>query len=174
MRAHLRYVQRDGVARERVHAFERIAERLTQKLGFRRFACLRLDGAKPMLISSYPKSWTSRYYQPGYQQLDPVVLRAKVEPDLLVREVQRARVRGGASSVASLIFDEATTFDIRRQGCLIEGNAEPAQVKASALAMTRVERPAAPASTCTSPPRPRPTLDTKPSPLQRASGRARI
>nr|WP_271593160.1 autoinducer binding domain-containing protein [Bradyrhizobium sp. CCBAU 65884] len=64
-----------------VHAFERIAERLTQKLGFRRFAYSLLDGAKPKLISSYPKSWTSRYYQPGYQQLDPVVLRARLERD---------------------------------------------------------------------------------------------
>jgi len=34
------------------------------------------------LISSYPKSWTSRYFQLGYQRLDPVVLRARAERDL--------------------------------------------------------------------------------------------
>ena len=59
--------------------FERVATRLTQRLGFQRFAYLRLTGETPMLISSYPKSWTSRYFQLGYQQLDPVVRRARAE-----------------------------------------------------------------------------------------------
>ncbi|MCA6115258.1 autoinducer binding domain-containing protein [Bradyrhizobium sp. WSM 1738] len=59
--------------------FERIAARLTQRLGFQRSAYLRLTGERPMLISSYPRSWTSRYFQLGYQQLDPVVRRARAE-----------------------------------------------------------------------------------------------
>ncbi|MCK1394372.1 autoinducer binding domain-containing protein [Bradyrhizobium sp. 1] len=63
-------------------AFERVAARIAQKLGFQRFAYLRLTGDTPLLISSYPKSWTSRYFDLGYQQLDPVVLRARIERDL--------------------------------------------------------------------------------------------
>ncbi|WP_456837572.1 autoinducer binding domain-containing protein [Bradyrhizobium sp. USDA 4486] len=92
-------------------AFERIATRLTQKLGFERFAYLRLDGEAPLLISSYPRSWTSRYFQLGYQQLDPVILRARAERDLFCW--------GGAGRIAAgnraqrQFFDEATTFGIR-------------------------------------------------------------
>jgi LuxR family transcriptional activator of conjugal transfer of Ti plasmids len=92
-------------------AFERIAARVTQKLGFERFAYLRLDGEAPLLISSYPRSWTSRYFQLGYQQLDPVVLRARAKRDLFSW--------GGAARIAAgdraqrQFFDEATTFGIR-------------------------------------------------------------
>lgn len=60
-------------------AFERIATRVTQQLGFKRFAYLRLKGGKPALISSYPKPWTERYFDLGYQQIDPVVWRASRE-----------------------------------------------------------------------------------------------
>jgi len=92
-------------------AFERVAARLALKLGFERFAYLRLDGSAPLLISSYPKSWTSRYFQLGYQQLDPVVLRARAERDLFCW--------GGTGRIAARsraqrqFFDEATTFGIR-------------------------------------------------------------
>ncbi|MBR0954904.1 hypothetical protein [Bradyrhizobium canariense] len=44
-------------------AFERVGMRLTQRLGFQRFAYLRLNGDTSMLISSYPKSWTGEAYQ---------------------------------------------------------------------------------------------------------------
>jgi autoinducer binding domain-containing protein len=60
-------------------AFERVACRVTQSLGFQRFAYLGLTCDTPMLISSYPKSWTSRYFELGYQRLDPVVRRARSE-----------------------------------------------------------------------------------------------
>ncbi|MCJ9700823.1 autoinducer binding domain-containing protein [Bradyrhizobium sp. SHOUNA76] len=92
-------------------AFERVAARLAQKLGFQRFAYLRLTGDTPLLISSYPKSWTSRYFHLGYQQLDPVVLRARAERDLFSW--------GGATRAAAgnraqrQFFDEATTFGLR-------------------------------------------------------------
>lgn len=46
------------------------------------FAYLRLNGDTPTLISSYPKSWTNRNFQLRYQQLDPIVLRARVEHTL--------------------------------------------------------------------------------------------
>src|SRR4051794_3619348 len=67
---------------EGADAFELIATRLTQKLGFQRFAYLRLGEDAPILISSYPKRWTSRYFHLRYEQLDPVVLRARGERDL--------------------------------------------------------------------------------------------
>jgi hypothetical protein len=39
-------------------------------------------GDTPTLISSYPKSWTNRYFDLRYQQLDPVVRRARREHDV--------------------------------------------------------------------------------------------
>ncbi|MCK1479507.1 autoinducer binding domain-containing protein [Bradyrhizobium sp. 197] len=93
------------------NAFERIAARLAQKLGFQRFAYLRLTDEAPMLISSYPKSWTSRYFHLGYQQLDPVVLRARVERDLF--SWGGAACAPAGSRAQRQFFDEATTFGIR-------------------------------------------------------------
>ncbi|UPJ47686.1 autoinducer binding domain-containing protein [Bradyrhizobium sp. 200] len=94
-----------------VDEFERVATRLTQQLGFQRFAYLRLTGDTPTLISSYPKSWTSRYFQLGYQQLDPVVRRARVEHALF------SWGGGGSAPVGNReqrrFFDEAATFGIR-------------------------------------------------------------
>lgn len=94
-----------------VNAFERVAARLAQRLGFQRFAYLRLAGDNPMLISSYPKSWTGRYFDLGYQRLDPVVLRARVERDLFSwGGVARAPA---GNREQRQFFDEASTFGIR-------------------------------------------------------------
>jgi LuxR family transcriptional activator of conjugal transfer of Ti plasmids len=96
---------------ETADEFERVATRLTHRLGFQHFAYLRLAGETPMLISSYPKSWTSRYFNLGYQHLDPVVHRARLEHALFSW--------GGAGSLRignrerRRFFDEATTFGIR-------------------------------------------------------------
>ena len=92
-------------------AFERIASRLAQRLGFQRFAYLRLSGEAPMLISSYPRSWTSRYFHLGYQQLDPVVLRARVERDLF--SWRGAACAPAGSRAQRQLFDEAKAFGIR-------------------------------------------------------------
>ncbi|MCA6111297.1 autoinducer binding domain-containing protein [Bradyrhizobium cenepequi] len=94
-----------------VAEFERVGTRLTQRLGFQRFAYLRLTDDTPRLISSYPKSWTSRYFQLGYQEFDPVVRRARVEHALFGW--------GGVGSAPvgnreqRRFFDEAATFGIR-------------------------------------------------------------
>lgn len=93
------------------NAFERIAGRLTKKFGFQRFAYLRLADDSPMLISSYPRVWTSRYFHLQYQQLDPVVQRAKVERDLFVWGGEVSKPAG--SRVQRQFFDEAMTFGIR-------------------------------------------------------------
>jgi hypothetical protein len=47
--------------------FARIARRITERFGFRWFAYLGLSDDTRTLISSYPKSWTDRYFDPGYQ-----------------------------------------------------------------------------------------------------------
>jgi LuxR family transcriptional activator of conjugal transfer of Ti plasmids len=92
-------------------AFERVANRVTQRLGFQRFAYLRLTGEAPMLISSYPKSWTSRYFQLGYQQLDPVVHRARLEHSLFSWGGDASPPAGNREQ--RRFFDEARTFGIR-------------------------------------------------------------
>ncbi|WP_024512717.1 autoinducer binding domain-containing protein [Bradyrhizobium sp. ARR65] len=94
-----------------VDEFERIATRLTQRLGLQRFAYLRIAGDTPMLISSYPKSWTSRYFQLRYQQLDPVLLRARVERALFGWGGEMSSPVGNREQ--RRFFDEATTFGIR-------------------------------------------------------------
>ncbi len=91
-------------------SFERVATRVTQRLGFRWFAYLRIVEDAPKLISSYPKSWTSRYFHLHYEQLDPVVRRARLERDLF-------SWGPGASTPAGTrkqrkFFEEATTFGI--------------------------------------------------------------
>src|SRR3954471_24905533 len=91
-------------------AFERVAARLTQRLGFRCFAYLWIAEEAPKLISSYPKSWTSRYFDLHYEQLDPVIRRARLERDLF-------NWGAGASTPAGTheqrkFFEEATTFGI--------------------------------------------------------------
>lgn len=90
--------------------FERVATRVTQRLGFRWFAYLSIVADAPKLISSYPKSWTSRYFDLHYEQLDPVVKRARLEYDLF-------SWGSGASTPTGTreqrkFFEEATTFGI--------------------------------------------------------------
>src|SRR5258708_12691066 len=91
-------------------SFERVATRVTQRLGFRWFAYLRIADNTPALISSYPRSWTSRYFDLGYQHLDPVVQRTRLKHDVFSW--------GGDISVPvgsreqRKFFDEAVTFGI--------------------------------------------------------------
>lgn len=91
--------------------FERIAKRMTERLGFRWFAYLRLSDDNPTLLSSYPKSWTNRYFDLGYQQIDPVVRRARQESELF-------GWGGGAPTATGSreqrrFFEEAMTFGIK-------------------------------------------------------------
>jgi LuxR family transcriptional regulator, activator of conjugal transfer of Ti plasmids len=92
-------------------AFERIAARVTAGLGFERFAYLRLGTGTPTLISSYPKSWTDRYFRLGYQQLDPVVHRARSENALFSWGGEASSPKGTREQ--RRFFDEAMTFGIR-------------------------------------------------------------
>jgi LuxR family transcriptional regulator, activator of conjugal transfer of Ti plasmids len=90
--------------------FERVASRVIRRLGFERFAYLRIADDTPALLSSYPKSWTKRYFDLRYQKIDPVVQRAAKEYDLFAWG--GSPIIGGAKE-QQRFFDEATTFGIK-------------------------------------------------------------
>ena len=92
--------------------FARIARRITYDLGFRWFAYLRLSSDDTRaLISSYPKSWTGRYFELGYQHIDPVVRRARQENDPFSWGGGAPRAAGNREQ--RRFFDEAMTFGIK-------------------------------------------------------------
>jgi LuxR family transcriptional regulator, activator of conjugal transfer of Ti plasmids len=91
--------------------FEKVARRVTQRLAFRWFAYLRVTDDAPMLISSYPKSWTGRYFDLAYQKLDPVVRRARREHNLFSWGGGVPRATGTREQ--RRFFDEAMTFGIK-------------------------------------------------------------
>lgn len=91
-------------------SFERVAVRITHRLGFRSFAYLRLAAESPALISSYPKSWTERYFGLKYQNVDPVVRRAAAEHDVFAWD---GSVVQSENRQLKRFFDEATAFGIR-------------------------------------------------------------
>ncbi|WP_342722659.1 autoinducer binding domain-containing protein [Bradyrhizobium sp. B097] len=91
--------------------FEKVARRVTLRLGFRWFAYLQITNHAPMLVSSYPKAWTGRYFELGYQRLDPVVRRARSENEIF-HWGDGAPKPAGTKQQRSF-FDEAMTFGIR-------------------------------------------------------------
>ena len=103
------FVESIELARDEVE-FERAAARTAMRLGFRWFAYLRIVERTPKLISSYPKSWTSRYFDLHYQQLDPVVRRARLEHDLFGWK-SGAPVQVGTKDQRRF-FEEAVSFGI--------------------------------------------------------------
>ncbi|MCA6110815.1 autoinducer binding domain-containing protein [Bradyrhizobium cenepequi] len=91
--------------------FERLATRSAHGLGFRWFAYLSMTEDAPKLISSYPRSWTDRYFRLNYQRLDPVIHRARHEHSLFGWTTEGSiRPR---SSEQRRFFVEATTFGIK-------------------------------------------------------------
>lgn len=91
--------------------FERTAARTTVFLGFRWFAYLRIVEGAPKLISCYPRSWSSRYFDLHYQQLDPVIRRARLDHDLF-GWASGAAAPGGTKDQRRF-FEEAVSFGIR-------------------------------------------------------------
>jgi LuxR family transcriptional activator of conjugal transfer of Ti plasmids len=87
--------------------FHKVAGRFAERLGFRWFAYIKHSAGKPTIISSYPRDWTARYVECGYQQLDPIVRRAKRDNAAfawnsrlpgLIRTAQQRRFFGEAAS----------------------------------------------------------------------------
>jgi len=92
--------------------FERIATRAYHGLGFRWFAYLSIVDSSQKLISSYPKSWTSRYLRHRYHRLDPVVLRARAEHAMFTWGASSGSTRP-RNREQSRFFEEATGFGIK-------------------------------------------------------------
>lgn len=91
--------------------FHNVAGRFAERLGFRWFAYINVSANVPSVISSYPRAWTRRYVECGYQMVDPIVRRARRENRVfawsgrlpgLVRTAQQRR-----------FFGEAATFGVR-------------------------------------------------------------
>jgi LuxR family transcriptional regulator, activator of conjugal transfer of Ti plasmids len=91
--------------------FERIAARAAARLGFRWFAYLKIVDGAPKLISSYPKSWTSRYFDLHYERLDPIVQRARLDHDLFGWTSGMAVPQG--TKEQRRFFEEAASFGIQ-------------------------------------------------------------
>ena len=77
------------------------------------FAYLRLPkgAVSPLLISSYPTSWTSHYLKSGYEQLDPVILKAAQGEASFTWGMDAGPLV--LTSAQKVLFDEAAEFDIR-------------------------------------------------------------
>lgn len=91
-------------------AFERIARRVTERIGFRWFAYLYLTGDTRALVSSYPKFWTRRYFDVGYERVDPIIQHASRINDVFVWDRRSPRI--SRTREQRLFFDEATSFGI--------------------------------------------------------------
>lgn len=68
------------------------------------------EGAKPLLISTYPPDWINHYIAQGYQRRDPVILRSSHVFDLITWDSQVAKRFGPG---ARDFFIEAEAFNIR-------------------------------------------------------------
>lgn len=93
-------------------AFRAVAERATQRLGFRSFAYLGLAGHGHTLISTHPKQWTTRYVSQRYDLIDPILIRARRDRDpFRWSGPQMAKGRG---EKVKRLFGEAAQFGIER------------------------------------------------------------
>lgn len=93
-------------------AFRAVAERATQRLGFSYFAYLSLAEHSHMLISTYPKEWTTRYLNERYDLIDPVIIRARRDRDLF--RWSGAQVSRGRGTRVKRFFGEAAEFGIEK------------------------------------------------------------
>ncbi len=93
------------------HDLQRVAERAAHAMGFRWFAYFGQRARSPILISSYPKSWTDHYFGEGYHDVDPVLNRAPSSCRSFQWDGREAR--SARSSKQRRLFDDALTFNIR-------------------------------------------------------------
>ncbi|WP_244486427.1 helix-turn-helix transcriptional regulator [Bradyrhizobium viridifuturi] len=91
--------------------FRRVAERTAHALGFRWFAYLERNSDSSRLISSYPKSWTEHYFKEGYDKIDPVLQKPRVNDRLAFWDGRDAR--SASSAKERRMFDDAMSFRIR-------------------------------------------------------------
>ncbi len=105
------FVDGVGTASDKA-AFRAVAERATQRLGFRCFAYLAIADHGHTLISTYPKEWTTRYVSERYDLIDPVIRRARRERELF--RWSGAQMTKGRGGQVKRFFGEAAEFGIEK------------------------------------------------------------
>ncbi len=105
------FVDGVGTASDKA-AFRAVAERATERLGFRCFAYLGLAEHGHTLISTYPKDWTAHYLDERYDLIDPVIGRARSDRDLF--RWSGAQMAKGRGSQVKRFFGEAAEFGIEK------------------------------------------------------------
>jgi LuxR family transcriptional activator of conjugal transfer of Ti plasmids len=93
-------------------AFRAVADRATQRLGFKCFAYLAFADDAHLLISSYPKEWTTHYLNERYDRIDPVMIRARRERELF--HWSGAQASKGQGNPRKRFFGEAAEFGIEK------------------------------------------------------------
>ncbi|MBN9221327.1 MAG: autoinducer binding domain-containing protein [Mesorhizobium sp.] len=71
----------------------------------------RQTGRTPELISTYPQNWTSRYLESHYQDVDPVILQARLRQETF--RWDRVGCETDFSARQRQLMDEASQFGIR-------------------------------------------------------------
>ncbi|MDZ5696744.1 LuxR family transcriptional regulator [Chelativorans sp. M5D2P16] len=93
--------------------FREVMAGVSESLGILTFAYLSLTSrpsGKPKLISNYPSRWTAHYLYNQYQEIDPVIMRARCGGCPFRWGPDRSGVE--RSQVQQRLFDEAAEFGI--------------------------------------------------------------
>lgn len=91
-----------------------VLDTIFSRFGFGKFAYVSIPVDRcgsPRLISNYPVSWTSRYFEQKYEYIDPVIARAQVDSGPFLWDVNFAT----SSPVQKVcrLFDEASEYGIK-------------------------------------------------------------
>jgi LuxR family transcriptional regulator, activator of conjugal transfer of Ti plasmids len=91
--------------------FHRVGEDAAQALGFQWFCYFEGGDGLPTLLTSFPKRWVDRYRGEQYQDVDPVLRRARRMGPAFTWDA-RDGVEGGSMGERRF-FADALAFDIR-------------------------------------------------------------
>lgn len=91
-------------------ALRNVAERVAAGLGFKWFAYLGIHEAQTVWLSNYPREWIERYFEQGYEHIDPVVKQARQQRNAFAWTGEgQQKLRG---TPLNRFFAEARDFDI--------------------------------------------------------------
>jgi LuxR family transcriptional activator of conjugal transfer of Ti plasmids len=108
-----------------------VAHRAASSLGFKWFAYLGLHENETVWISNYPRNWIERYFEQGYEAVDPIVVNARKQKRAFAWDSEKRA--GGHSSDQARFFKEARDFKIG-SGLTIPIRSGSGQVTALTLA----------------------------------------
>ncbi|MGO4524961.1 autoinducer binding domain-containing protein [Microvirga sp. 2MCAF35] len=91
-------------------ALRNVAHRAASSLGFKWFAYLGLHENETVWISNYPRNWIERYFEQGYEAIDPIVVNARKQKRAFAWDSEKRA--GGHSSEQARFFKEARDFNI--------------------------------------------------------------